>query len=103
MGLFQKDTQNEINTRNMDTVFLFRLLAVGYILYTVYKTFSLYFEGGEEAPAIWMLALSGLLGLGAIVFGISTYLTWKKEKAAAREAALLEASAEDPEEETTEE
>ncbi len=97
MGLFQKDAQNEKDTRNIDTAFGFRLLAVGYILYTVYKTFSLYFEGGEETPEIWMLVLSGLLGVGAIAFGISTYLAWKKEKAAAQEAALLEASAEEPE------
>ena len=100
MGLFQKkDGEKQTPERNPDRVFTWRLLAVGYIFYTVYKTFSLYFEGGEEMPEIWMLALSGLLGAAALAFGISSYFSWKKEKAAAEEARLqsLEA-AEDGEE-----
>ncbi len=103
MGLFQKNdgAQKQTPERNPDRVFGFRLLAVGYIGYTVYKTFSLYFEGGDEMPEVWMLALSGLLGLGALAFGISSYFSWKKEKAEAEEAKLQEleeAEAEDEEE-----
>lgn len=91
MGLFQKnDGSQKTPERNPDRVFGFRLLAVGYIGYTVYKVFSLYFEGGAEKPEIWMLALSGLLGLGALAFGISSYFSWKKEKAEAEEARLQE-------------
>lgn len=91
MGLFQKnDGSQKTPERNPDRVFGFRLLAVGYIGYTVYKVFSLYFEGGAEKPEIWMLALSGLLGLGALAFGISSYFSWKKEKTEAEEAKLPE-------------
>ena len=92
MGLFQKNdgSQKQTPERNPDRVFGFRLLAVGYIGYTVYKVFSMYFEGGEEMPEIWMLVLSGLLGLAALAFGISSYFSWKKEKAEAEEARLRE-------------
>ncbi len=102
MGWFQKNNQeNTEQTSNTDAVFGFRMLAVAYIGYTVYKVFSMYFAGGEDAPEIWMLVLSGLLGLGALVFTISSYRTWKKGKTQAEEAqteALLEESAEESEE-----
>ena len=72
MGLFQKNDgkKSKAPERNPDRVFGFRLLAVGYIGYTVYKVFSMYFEGGEEMPEIWMLVLSGLLGLAALPSGL---------------------------------
>jgi len=89
--------------RNPDNVFLFRLLAVGYILYIVWKTVSLYLEGGEDAPQLWMLCLSTvLLGGGAIFLGVISYQAWKKAKAqqlAEAEAAAEEAFAAEQEEE----
>jgi len=114
MRWFQKNTpENTPETeeestpaqaRNPDNVFLFRLLAVGYILYTVWKTISLYLEGGEDAPKLWMLCLSTvLLGGGAIVLAVISYKAWKKAKAqqleeaeaAAEEAFLAEQEEED--------
>lgn len=91
MGWFQKNNQeNTEQASNTDAVFGFRMLAVAYIGYTVYKVFSMYFAGGQDAPEIWMLVLSGLLGLGALVFAISSYRTWKKGKTQAEEAKLPE-------------
>jgi hypothetical protein len=79
--------------RNPDNVFLFRLVAVGYVLYTVYKTIAMYVEGGESAPKLWMLCVSTVvLGGGAIFLGIISYKSWKSAKE--RLQAELEAEAE---------
>lgn len=103
----QTSPEAEDNTpapaRNPDNVFLFRMLAVAYILYIVYKTISMYVAGGEDAPKLWMLCLSTvLLGGGAIFLGIISYRTWKKQKAqqqAEAEAALEDEDWEEEEEE----
>jgi len=81
--------------RNPDNVFLFRLVAVGYVLYIVYKTISLYVAGGEDAPALCMLCVSTVvLGGGAIFLGIISYKSWKSAKERLQEELEAEAEAE---------
>jgi len=80
--------------RNPDNAFIFRMLAVAYVLYIVWNTIQLYLKGGEDAPALWMLCLSTvLLGGGAIFLGIVSYRSWKKAKAQQQAEAEAEAEA----------
>ena len=91
--------------RNPDNVFLFRLVAVGYVLYNVYKTIAMYVAGGEDAPALWMLCVSTvLLGGGAIILAIISYKFWKtaKERLQAELEAEVEAELDAEEEEEEE-
>ena len=82
MGWFQKkqpqepgvETEKPSPARNPDNVFMFRMVAVAYVLYTVWKTIKLYLAGGEDAPRLWMLCLSTvLLGGGAIVLAVISF------------------------------
>lgn len=98
MNWFKKnktqETQETTPARNPDNIFLFRLLAVGYILYIVWKTISLYIAGGEDAPKLWMLCLSTvLLGGGAIYLAVISYKSWKQAKAQLQEEAEAQAEA----------
>lgn len=97
----ETEEQKPTSPRNPDNVFLFRMLAVAYILYTVYKTITMYTAGGEDAPKLWMLCISTVvLGGGAIALGIISYSAWKKAKAqqqAEAEAALEDEDWEDEE------
>ena len=88
------ETEQVVPARNPDNVFLFRLLAVGYVLYIVWKTIQLYLAGGEDAPQLWMLCLStAVLGGGAVFLGIISYKNWKKAKAQQQAEAEAEAEA----------
>lgn len=94
----QQNSKAEDNTpapvRNPDNAFIFRMLAVAYVLYIVWKTIQLYLAGGEDAPQLWMLCLSTvLLGGGAIFLGIISYKHWKKAKAQLQAEAEAEAEA----------
>ena len=101
MGWRQKITgqtgQNNTPQRNPDRVFGFRLLAIGYIGYAVYKVFDSYFSGAEEDPKVWWLIAAGLLAVGDIAFAISSYISWKKEKAELEAKQLEEPSTEENE------
>lgn len=100
MSWFQKRTPQEnpqteetAPARNPDNAFVFRMVAVAYVLYLVWKTIGLYMAGGEDAPSLLVLCLSTVvLGGGAIVLGVISYKKWKKEKA--QQQAVLEAEAE---------
>ena len=103
MGWFQKkqpqepgaETEKPSPARNPDNVFMFRMVAVAYVLYTVWKTIKLYLAGGEDAPRLWMLCLSTvLLGGGAIVLAVISFRSWKKIKLQQQEEAEAEAEAE---------
>ncbi len=85
MGFFKK---NDEDTRpaNPGNMLLIRLLAVGYLFYTVYDMFRMYIAGGEDAPSIPMLvAAVVILGGGAVWVGVSTYKEWKRMNAARQE------------------
>ena len=90
MGLFKKDDgqtpADTTSVRNPDNVFLFRILAAAYVLYMAYKTVELYIAGGEDAPQLWLLCLSlVVLGGGGIGLAITSFITWRKTKAAQAE------------------
>ena len=102
MGFFGNKGDNA--KRNPDAVFGFRALAAAYILYLVYQTVQTYISG-EATSGIWLLIASVvLLGGGAVYILVSSYLSWRKEKAelAAQEAAEAEAEAEKSAAEETE-
>lgn len=106
MGFFGNKSNESNAQRNPDAVFGFRVLAAGYVLYLVYQSIQTYISG-EATSSIWLLIASVvILGGGAIYILISSYLSWRKEKAeiAARAEAEAESAepveAEKPEEET---
>ena len=103
MGLFgNKNTNTE---RNPDALFGFRALAATYILYLEYQTVMSYIKG-EATTGIWLLIASlVLLGGGSVYILVSSFLSWRKEKAALAEEAARQAEAEAAEtsEETEEE
>lgn len=102
MGFFNKNDEND-TPRNPDSVFLFRALAAGYALYMEYKIVQTYLAG-EATLGMWFLIVSLLgLGGGALYVLISSFISWRKEKAelAAQELLELEAVSEADEEEET--
>ena len=105
MGLFGGNNEDSKNRRNPDAVFGFRVLAAGYMLYMLYDMVQLYLSG--ESDDIWILVAGiAVLGGGGLFVLISSYLRWRKEKAAMEEEEnenkteeLEEADSEEPEEE----
>ena len=84
MGLFNfgKKDGEERAPRNMGTVVMIRLLAVGYLCYCFWEILKTYRAGGEEAPQWWMLLISFVVLIGgAVSVAILTYREWKRNKA----------------------
>lgn len=115
MKLFNFGTQErEERPVNFNNVMMIRVLAVGYILYMLYDTITMYIQGGEDAPSLAVLLVCILvLGGGSVGIGLITFNQWKKHKAQqqleaeeeerlAEEAAALEAENEEVPEETEE-
>ena len=89
MGLFQfgkKNTQQEQdqtpkNPGNPTTMLLFRVLAIGYVLWILKDLVAAYFAGGPEAPSLGLLlGAIAVLGGGCVFIGIMSYKQWKKMK-----------------------
>ena len=79
--------------RNINNVMMFRLLAIGYVLYMLYQVVMSYFEGGPDAPSIWLVVLAVvLLGGGAALIGV---LSWREYKRHMEETALRKAMEEE--------
>ena len=77
-----------MNKTNFSRVLTFRLLAIGFIVYTLADLAIGYIKGGPEAPSALLLLLSVIvLGGGAAVVGVMTYREYKrmKEKEAEQE------------------
>jgi len=71
-----------MNNTNFTRVLTFRLLAIGFIVYTLADLCLDYFKGGPEAPSLLLILLSTLvLGGGAVFIAIVTWKEWKKSKA----------------------
>lgn len=115
MKLFNFGNQErEERPVNFNNVMMIRVLAVGYILYMLYDTITMYIKGGEDAPSLAVLLVCILvLGGGSVGIGLITFNQWKKHKAQqqleaeegerlAEEAAALEAENEDLEAENEE-
>lgn len=116
MGIFsKKQSESEPRTpRNPNNLVMFRVLAVGYLLYLCVSIVKLYLAGGPDAPSVTALVLGlAFLGGGGIFLGILSYKEWKRGKeeydaymadlraeaeakrAAEEEAALPESAQED--------
>lgn len=81
MGLFRKNNEENSRPRNPDAVFGFRALAAVYVLYLEFQAVQRYING-EATTGIWFLVLSlVLLSGGALFVLISSFLSWRKEKA----------------------
>ena len=113
MGLFNKNASNEENQtpRNPSNVIMFRVLAVGYVVYLCVEMIKTYTAGGADAPSLPML-IGGLvlLGGGALFLAILSYREYKRSKvkydaymAELRAEAEAKRAAEEAEEETEEE
>ena len=85
MALFKKNNPAEENDqppRNPNSAVMFRLLAVGYVVYLCIQMVQIYLEGGPDAPSLAILIISvAALGIGAAILGVLTYKEWKRNKA----------------------
>jgi len=87
MGLFNfkkknNEEQQERPARDPNTVMMFRLLAIGYVLYLAWQSVKTYREGGEGVPELWIVVLSvALLVGGAAFLGWLTYKEYKRNQA----------------------
>lgn len=81
MGFFSNDNDRP---RNPDAVFGFRALAAAYVLYLVYQVVQMYLDG-EATSSVWVLVAAAALAAAAIFILVSSWLSWKKEKAALKE------------------
>ena len=93
MGLFKKNDDKPVNPNN---AMLIRMLAVGYLLYTVYNMIQLYIKGGEDAPSLGLLLVTVALFVGGSVWiGILSFKQWKQMRQARQEAYEEEARLEE--------
>ena len=90
MGLFNfgkkknadvEEDQTPQQPGNPTTMIMFRVLAIGYVLWIVKDLFVAYFAGGEDAPSLTMLLVASVLLVGGCVaIGIMSYGQWKRMK-----------------------
>lgn len=115
MGLFRKNEaqtqEQETRPANPTNMVLIRVLAVGYLMYTLYNMITAYIAGGEDAPSLGLLIAAIVIFVGGSVWiGVISYKQYKQMKAAQQaaweeearleaEAALLEENEEDHEDE----
>ena len=91
--LFTKK-EKEQKPINPTTLFGVRVLAVGYLIYSLWQIIKMYIEGGPEAPSLWLLILAiVVLGGGAVWIAIMTILKLKQLKE--EERARLDAEDEE--------
>ena len=80
MGLFNKE-EREKRPVNPQRMMLIRMLAVGYLLYTMYDMVKLYKASGEGAPSLtFLLVVEALFLAGCAWISIMTYKQWKQQK-----------------------
>ena len=95
MGLFnfgkkknpqEEKVQEQRQPGNPTTMLLFRVLAVGYVLWMLKDLVVSYLAGGEEAPSLIVLLVAiAVLGGGCVWIGFMTYKQWKLMKEAERQ------------------
>ena len=78
---------------NLKRALLFRLLAIGFVLYYLADTIIKFFQGGEGSPDLLLVILSCVfLGGGAALIAVLTWKDWKglKEEDEEEESASEE-------------
>lgn len=96
MGLFGNGKEKA--PVNPNSMMIIRMLAVGYLLYTVYNMIQLYMKGGEDAPSLGLLiGTVALFVIGSAWIVVASVKQWKRMKArqqaAYEEEERLEAEA----------
>ena len=82
----ETEEQGPKNPGNPTTMVMFRLLAIGYVIWILKDLVQAYIAGGPEAPSLaLLLGAIGVLGTGCVVLGIMSYQQWKRMKAAQKE------------------
>ena len=84
MGFFSKKQNSETKAapRNPTNFIMFRILAVGYLLYLCVDMVKLYLAGGPDTPSLPMLiGILAFLGGGMIFVAIVSFKAWKQNKA----------------------
>ena len=91
MGLFnfgkkkpeETEEQGPKDPGNPTTMIMFRILAIGYVIWILKDLVQAYIAGGEEAPSLpLLLGAIVVLGAGCVVVAIMSYRQWKEMKAA---------------------
>ena len=81
------DKQKTNFVRRSDAVraLVFRLLAIGLLLYWLFDLVKGYLAGGEDAPSKTLLIIGiVILGGGSILVGVLSVLAWKLDKETAK-------------------
>lgn len=91
-------------TNDANRAVMFRLVAIGVVLYWLFGIVKAYIQGGPEAPSLTLLLVAiVVMGGGAALVGWLTWKTWKQAKENAvmteEEIAEMEALREGEEEE----
>ena len=82
-----------MNNQKFNQALMFRIVAIGFVLYLLFQNVTGYLKGGPDAPSLTLLLVSiVVLGGGAVLIGWLTWKSWKAEK------ALAELQAEEAEE-----
>lgn len=93
MGLFnfgkknpqEEEVQEQKAPGNPTTMILFRVLAIGYVIWMLKDVVKAYFAGGPDAPSgIFVLVSCLVLGAGCVWIGIMSYKQYKQMKEAER-------------------
>ena len=80
------EEQGPQNPGNPTTMIMFRLLAIGYVIWILKDLVQAYIAGGEEAPSLPLLLGSiAVLGAGCVIVGIMSFKQWKVMKEAQKE------------------
>ena len=88
----QKKPQEELTEQkdfrkqgSANRVLFFRLLAIGFVLYTLWQIIQGYLTQAADAPSLTMVIVASvLLGGGCVFLAILTYRSWKLDQEAAR-------------------
>ena len=85
----QPETRTDFRkTNDASRAAMFRLVAIGVVLYWLFGIVKAYLEGGPDAPSLTLLLVAiVLMGGGAALVG---WLTWKNWKKARAEAVMTE-------------
>jgi len=72
------------NNQKFNQALMFRIVAIGFVLYLLFQNVTGYLKGGPDAPSLTLLLVSVVvLGGGAVLIAWLTWKAWKAEQALA--------------------